>query len=318
MTGDRGQDLIERLLRDADEAVVAGNWEVVAERSASVLALQPDQADALRLREASQRALGGAAAPPSPDAPASPPLPIEAAADAPTTGLGLPALIGSLLVWPLGAWLIWRRPGTSTRMRIGSGFAAGLWALIVLGSLIGDSAPPAEVTSATAAAAEPSVTETITETIAETPAPTPTADTAPAATPAAECPTLAQGLYFASAGEAIASIPNATTALASRFGAVGEQPTLLFSQDWRLDVATNLAILQIAADEIQALDPPAGAEQIDRHLKRMATALTSATTDFAAGIDDLDAERMLKGASTLNAAGSEMRTITEATRTFCP
>ncbi|RLT40295.1 MAG: hypothetical protein DWI58_11265 [Chloroflexi bacterium] len=56
MAESRQQSLIDGLLDEAENAVVAGDWARVATHARSVLALQPDQPDALALLEAASRA----------------------------------------------------------------------------------------------------------------------------------------------------------------------------------------------------------------------------------------------------------------------
>ena len=56
MTNERQERLIERLLSEAEEAVLAGQWDVVATRCRSALALQPEHPEATSLLEAAIRA----------------------------------------------------------------------------------------------------------------------------------------------------------------------------------------------------------------------------------------------------------------------
>ena len=55
MTSDRQRALIERLLSEAEDAVVAGQWDVVARHAQSVLALEPSNPDGLALTAAAER-----------------------------------------------------------------------------------------------------------------------------------------------------------------------------------------------------------------------------------------------------------------------
>ena len=57
------QRQIERLLGEAAEAIAAGDWAAVQRQAISVLRLDPANADALALIEATSRAPGGEAAP---------------------------------------------------------------------------------------------------------------------------------------------------------------------------------------------------------------------------------------------------------------
>jgi len=53
---DRQQTLIDRLLDEAEQALVTHRWDIVAARAHSILALQPEQPDALGLLDAAKRA----------------------------------------------------------------------------------------------------------------------------------------------------------------------------------------------------------------------------------------------------------------------
>ena len=64
MASDRVQRQLDRLLDEVDEAMTQLDWEQVRDRSQAVLALDPENEDALRFLAASERALGTSA--PSP------------------------------------------------------------------------------------------------------------------------------------------------------------------------------------------------------------------------------------------------------------
>ena len=63
MASERIQGHIDRLLDEVDEAMSQLNWEQVRDRSQAVLALDPNNQDALTFLAAVDRALGGSAAP---------------------------------------------------------------------------------------------------------------------------------------------------------------------------------------------------------------------------------------------------------------
>jgi len=62
MATERIQRRIDSLLDEADEAFAQGHWEVVQDRSQKVLALTPDNPDALAFLEATERATSGTVA----------------------------------------------------------------------------------------------------------------------------------------------------------------------------------------------------------------------------------------------------------------
>ncbi|MCH8228857.1 MAG: hypothetical protein IIA53_00855, partial [Chloroflexi bacterium] len=59
MPSERVQRRIDSLLDDAEQAIAGNDWEVVLERVRSVLALEPDNADAVFYRDAAARASNG-------------------------------------------------------------------------------------------------------------------------------------------------------------------------------------------------------------------------------------------------------------------
>ena len=61
MPSERAQRRIDSLLDDAEAAIASNDWGVVRERVQSVLALEPDNADAIFYREAADRASDGVA-----------------------------------------------------------------------------------------------------------------------------------------------------------------------------------------------------------------------------------------------------------------
>jgi tetratricopeptide (TPR) repeat protein len=66
MRSDRIQRRIDALLDEADQAVTRSDWALVRDRAQNVLALDPENADALAFLTAAERAMGGTAASPPP------------------------------------------------------------------------------------------------------------------------------------------------------------------------------------------------------------------------------------------------------------
>ena len=73
MPSERVQRQIDRLLEEAEEAVVQRNWTAVLECAQDILALDPENSDASSFLAAAQRRLGDAATPPVPQATQPPP-----------------------------------------------------------------------------------------------------------------------------------------------------------------------------------------------------------------------------------------------------
>ena len=77
MASERIQRQIDRFLDDAEEAVTQGNWTVAEDRARKVLALDPENSDALTYVAASNRALHDSA-PPTTSEPTAPTPPTAA------------------------------------------------------------------------------------------------------------------------------------------------------------------------------------------------------------------------------------------------
>jgi hypothetical protein len=109
----------------------------------------------------------------------------------------------------------------------------------------------------------------------------------PAVTPA--CPTLAQATYFLTLAEIQSGMVNAFADLGETFALAGEQPLLVFDDDWRLNVAITLTTMNIAAEQIIKLSPPAGLDQLHSLQLQVADQLEIITSSSIQGIDNVDA-----------------------------
>ena len=68
MTSERVKRHVERLLDEADEAVVRADWTAVREKAQQILTLAPEDTDAVAFLAAAERGLGGPSAAPTPQA----------------------------------------------------------------------------------------------------------------------------------------------------------------------------------------------------------------------------------------------------------
>jgi hypothetical protein len=92
MVSERTQRRIDSLLDEAEEAIAQLDWQLVQSRAQAVLALDPDNPDAINYQAAADRALGGTAQRPNgfpttatPPAIATPPVSSGASAREPTS-----------------------------------------------------------------------------------------------------------------------------------------------------------------------------------------------------------------------------------------
>ena len=85
MASDRLQRQIERLLDEADQAIINEDWSTVSSRARSVVAIDPENGDGIAYLAAAERALGTAVAPPARQRPSTPPSAHSATTDHPTS-----------------------------------------------------------------------------------------------------------------------------------------------------------------------------------------------------------------------------------------
>ena len=113
----------------------------------------------------------------------------------------------------------------------------------------------------------------------------------PSASPAATaaCPTLAQATYFLALSTIDGGVAAAFADLGETFSLAGEQPMLIFDEDWRLNVAITLTTMDIAAEQIRGLDPPPGLEDLHALQIQIADQLGIVTSSSIQGIDEIDA-----------------------------
>ena len=144
--------------------------------------------------------------------------------------------------------------------------------LLLLASIAGcDSAePPQQPQTATPSASSESTT-------AASPAATPT------------CPTLAQATYFLALAEIQSGVDTAFADLGETFALAGNEPLLIFDDDWRLNVAITLTTMNIAAEQIRTLNPPPGLDDLHALQLQIADQLQIVTSSSVQGIDEVDA-----------------------------
>ena len=109
----------------------------------------------------------------------------------------------------------------------------------------------------------------------------------PAATPT--CPTLAQATYFLALSEIQTGVADAFADLGETFALAGEEPLLVFDDDWRLNVAITLTTMNLAAEQIRTLTPPPGLDDLHALQLQIADQLQIVTSSSVQGIDEVDA-----------------------------
>lgn len=182
--------------------------------------------------------------------------------------------------------------------------------LSAVGAVISPKAIPTPV--ATTAAITVKLAEGVTvmpsATVVTAASPAPTSTPAPTATPSAQ---MLVDAYKSSIGRIAMRTGEVLGEFSRLAGQVKESPEILSDTDWKLKMATALAGMKLQADEFRGLTAPAGFEEIDALVEQMADKLDSASNNFAAGIEAVDADKMQRGTDDLNAANALTAEITK-------
>lgn len=82
----------------------------------------------------------------------------------------------------------------------------------------------------------------------------------------------------------------ASTSLGKQFNKMGQDPTVIFDQQWIMQTAVPMAQLQQLEKDARALKPSARQQHLYVTWNEIAGLLSSATIDFTNGIDNIDPE----------------------------
>lgn len=184
----------------------------------------------------------------------------------------------------------------------------GFVVLVIISSIAsafqgeGKSLPPASQPDATSTkVATPEATKTVKPTSPPKPSSTPeppnaprsTATAKPANTPKPPELTTAECDYLAEI------VNNYTTPLSgsiSRFVDLTNQaasdPTLIFDSEWKIRVATELAIWSVSRDQFDSVTPPSSLAAVHDKFLDALTHLDSVGTLFAEGVDEIDPDKI--------------------------
>ena len=99
---------------------------------------------------------------------------------------------------------------------------------------------------------------------------------------------------------------------------VGDNPLLMFTDDWKLDVALSMAALQISTAEIRGLDAPPTVKLIHADMLALADALDNSISLMTTGIDDLDVASMQAAVGEMNRVNELIVSATARVVAFCP
>ena len=97
----------------------------------------------------------------------------------------------------------------------------------------------------------------------------------------------------------------------------GQNPLLMIDDFWIIDVATHVAILDIASESILVLDPPRSASSVSRPADAVARLMLEANDNLVYGIDNVDESSLGEATTLYLQASDQMQRLTRAVETFC-
>ncbi len=130
-------------------------------------------------------------------------------------------------------------------------------------------------------------------------------------TPTTEvCPTASESVWAAQVALALEPLPETATALGELFALAGEVPAIMFTDDWQIEVALNLVVLSLAADELEAVSAPSSrTREIQATVDQIARETRNAVDNLAYGIDNLDPDSLARGADGIGRAGDLLTVV---------
>jgi len=163
-------------------------------------------------------------------------------------------------------------------------------------------------------------TVTVAPTATSTPIPDPTDTPAPTLipTPVPQCPTPSEAAYLADYDEAITPLGEYLLGIAGLFAQAETDVELLVDTDWLLQMAVYLFGQQAVSDALLGIEAPTEAtEDMQDAVVLMALALATNVELYAAGIDELDLDKLLRGAAYVELANTRLNEVQDARAAIC-
>lgn len=108
--------------------------------------------------------------------------------------------------------------------------------------------------------------------------------------------------YIQGAQGALLAIASGSETIHTRFLEAAGNVSVIFTNEWKLDVGGALAKFKIGSEAIRKLKPPTYLADLQSDLVAMANHVDKSATLFASGIDELDANKLKAGNAELQAA----------------
>lgn len=101
------------------------------------------------------------------------------------------------------------------------------------------------------------------------------------------------------------------SALGKQSGAVEKSPAVIFTNQWRRDTVKILTGMKLICKEIRALKPPSSLAKVHAELLDAASHIDLGADLFAAGIDDVDANKIKQANEQFSLSVESIRRATE-------
>jgi len=125
--------------------------------------------------------------------------------------------------------------------------------------------------------------------------------------------------YIAGIVEATDFFSTGATVIGERFTAASTNPSLIFTDRWKLAVAGALVNLQISSETLRTLEPPVYFSGVHDDILEMADHIDNTVVFVTEGIDELDADKLTLGVTEMslvsqfaNSAQAKMEAIMAA------
>ena len=146
---------------------------------------------------------------------------------------------------------------------------------------------------------------------------TPTPRPSPTSTPASTCPTVEDVIYLAALVGHLERIQSSASAIGDLASEAADNPLLIFDDSWKTRMGVALAVIEIGAEGILALDAPSSASKVSTPAEAMAHKLLRVTVLFARGFDRLDLNALEEGLSLFRSVSDDLNAMSIAVDSFC-
>jgi len=117
--------------------------------------------------------------------------------------------------------------------------------------------------------------------------------------------------YVDGVTEALDAYSTGATIISEHFTEASKNPSVIFTDKWKLSVGAGLASLQISSESIQELEPPTYFSDIHDDLLAMSEHTDNSIDLIIEGIDEFDADKIRAGTAEINLAAEFITSANE-------